>query len=74
MKSIRHALDTAGAVIDALGGTKKVAELCGIGLPAVSVWRAEGFPTARHFQISEECKRRRIKVDRPAVFVAPSPR
>jgi len=33
--------------IDALGGTNKVAELCGVSPQAVSQWRTDGMPQAR---------------------------
>lgn len=59
---------TAGEVIDALGGTKKVAELLKISQPSVSAWRVDGFPQGRHYQVSEICKRRRIRVNRALVF------
>lgn len=31
-------------VIDALGGTKKVADLCGVKPPSVSEWKRKGMP------------------------------
>ena len=35
------------ALIDKLGGTSKVAELCGITTGAVSQWRTNGIPAYR---------------------------
>ena len=35
------------AVIDALGGTVRVAELFGIAHPSVSQWKVKGIPEAR---------------------------
>lgn len=35
------------AIIDALGGTGKVAELCEVTPGGVSIWRKEGIPRAR---------------------------
>lgn len=34
-------------IIDALGGTSKVAEICEVTTGAVSQWRADGIPAAR---------------------------
>ena len=36
-----------GKLIDALGGTSEVAELCGITTGAVSQWRTNGIPSYR---------------------------
>ncbi len=44
-------LITASAVIDALGGNKAVAKLFGINESAVSMWRSDGIPIARRFEI-----------------------
>lgn len=33
-------------IIDALGGTAKVSQLCGIRMPSVSSWRNKGIPKA----------------------------
>jgi hypothetical protein len=35
-------LGTIDSVIEALGGSAKVAELCGVGISAVSNWRKRG--------------------------------
>ena len=34
-------------LIDALGGTFKVSQLCEISMPAVSQWRVKGIPKAQ---------------------------
>jgi len=36
----------ANTLIDALGGTSKVAEMCGLTTGAVSQWRTNGVPKA----------------------------
>jgi hypothetical protein len=38
---------THSEIIDALGGTSKVAELCEVTTGAVSQWRDDGIPRAR---------------------------
>lgn len=38
---------TPSQLIDALGGTFKVAEICGVSAPSVSAWRLRGMPKAR---------------------------
>lgn len=43
-------------VIDLLGGTGTVAALCGVGASAVSMWRHDGIPAARRWQIAEALK------------------
>ena len=35
---------TASEIIDAIGGTKVVAEFCEISQPSVSIWRRTGIP------------------------------
>ena len=49
----------ANTIIDALGGTKKVAELCRVSAPSVSEWRRVGIPDARLMY---------LQVVRPDVF------
>jgi hypothetical protein len=34
----------ASALIDTLGGTKRVAALCGVQAPSISLWRKRGIP------------------------------
>lgn len=46
-------------IIDALGGTAKVAMLCRVSMAAVSQWRADGIPQAR---------RMFLELARPDVF------
>lgn len=46
-------------VIDALGGTNKVAEICNVRPPSVSEWRRKGIPAAR---------RQFLQLLRPEVF------
>lgn len=49
-------------IIDALGGTGAVAELCNVQPPSVSQWRTSGIPSARLMF---------LKAVRPDVFAAP---
>lgn len=48
-------------LIDKLGGTAAVAELCEVTLSAVSQWRTEGIPKARLMF---------LKAVRPEIFIA----
>lgn len=41
----------ANRIIDAMGGTSKVAEIFGITTGAVSQWREDGIPDSRMFSI-----------------------
>ncbi|WP_085987418.1 hypothetical protein [Pseudomonas alabamensis] len=49
------------AIIDALGGTFRVAELCEVRPPSVSDWKKHGIPRARMMF---------LRVARPEVFKA----
>lgn len=40
-------MTTPSKIIDALGGSSKVAELCEVTPSAVSQWREDGIPKAR---------------------------
>lgn len=51
-------------IIDKLGGTSKVAELCEVTTGAVSQWREDGIPRARVLF---------LKAIRPDVFDEPEP-
>ena len=48
-------LSSADDVIDALGGTKKVAQLLDVGASSVSNYRKSGFPARTHFVLSKIC-------------------
>lgn len=50
---------TPSEIIDALGGTFRVAELCEVKPPSVSDWRKHGIPRARLMF---------LRVARPEVF------
>lgn len=52
-------MDNANLIIDELGGTGAVAELCDVTTGAVSQWRNDGIPRARLMF---------LKVKRPGVF------
>jgi len=56
---------TASDIIDRLGGTGAVAELCRINPAAVSSWRRKGIPPAREMY---------LRVIRPDAFKAPRKR
>lgn len=48
-------------IIDALGGTHRVAELCEVRPPSVSEWRRRGIPRARMMF---------LRIARPEIFAA----
>lgn len=52
--------ETANKIIDALGGTNKVAAIFKIGAPSVSDWRKYGIPRARMMYL-EVAKRKLLK-------------
>lgn len=58
----RRRLSSAADVIDALGGTKAVAELLGVGQSSVSNYRKQGFPARSHFILSKLCAERGLDV------------
>lgn len=61
-------LRTPRDIIDALGGTAAVADLFGVGLPAVSNWAArDSIPPRYATAISAALKKKRMVAD-PAVF------
>ncbi len=49
------------AIIEALGGTSRVAELCEVRPPSVSDWKKYGIPRARMMF---------LRIARPEVFIA----
>jgi len=51
----------ASVIIEALGGTYRVAELCEVRPPSVSDWKKHGIPRARMMF---------LKIARPEVFKA----
>ena len=56
---------TDSEIIDQLGGTAKVAELCEVSPPAVSQWREQGIPNSRLMF---------LRLARPDVFPKPPKR
>jgi hypothetical protein len=55
----RAMLGSVDEIVDAVGGCSKAASLCGVGLSAVSNWKAVGFIPPRHFfAFAEEIGRR----------------
>jgi ATP phosphoribosyltransferase regulatory subunit len=55
-------LSSASGVIDALGGTKTVADILGVGQSSVSNYRKLGFPARSHFILSKLCAERGLDV------------
>ncbi len=55
-------LETVTQIIDALGGTKALAEKLGVGASAVSNYRKTGFPPRIHYQLAQICKQQNISV------------
>jgi len=55
-------LTTANAVIDALGGTKAVADLLSVGASSVSNYRRLGFPARAYFRLAKACQARGLDV------------
>jgi len=51
---------TPDSVIDALGGTKAVADALSLSKPAVSVWRTRGIPSKRLLSLSRLASERGI--------------
>ena len=47
MKLINTETPSASEIIDRIGGTAAVAELCEVKSPSVSEWRHKGIPKAR---------------------------
>jgi DNA-binding transcriptional regulator YdaS (Cro superfamily) len=54
--------EKAVRVIDALGGTQAVADICGVKPPSVSEWKRRGIPPARE---------QYLRLLRPAAFKQP---
>ena len=65
-------LETAAQIIDALGGTKKVAAFLGVGPSAVSNYRKQGFPERAYYKLARLCDERGLNVS-PALFGNPPP-
>lgn len=61
-KDLALRLSSAAAVIDALGGTKAVADLLDVGQSSVSNYRKLGFPARTHFALSKICAERGLNV------------
>ncbi len=60
---------TVDGLVEALGGTVKVAEWAGTKHTAVSNWRSDGFiPPGWHLRLLVECWRRGVVVDTVKVF------
>ncbi len=56
-------LKTASQIIDALGGTQKVAEICGVGASAISNYRQNGFPAKQHYVLAKACEDASLTID-----------
>lgn len=60
---------TVDDLVEALGGTKAVAEWAIVSPSAVSHWRSEGkIPRGWHLELYAECLRRKLSIDTGAVF------
>ena len=64
-------LTSPAEIIDALGGTKKVAEMLGVGASAISNYRRDGFPAAKHYALAKACEASGLAIDE-GVFGGPS--
>jgi len=53
---------TPPQIIEALGGTAKVAQLCGLSYNAVHNWRSRGIPRAWMHKVEAECKRAKVTI------------
>lgn len=58
-------MDDPSKIIDELGGTAKVADLCEVSMAAVSQWRMDGIPKPRLMF---------LRLARPDVFGTPKRR
>ena len=56
-------LTSPADIIDALGGTKKVAEMLGVGASAISNYRRDGFPAAKHYALAKACEASGLPID-----------
>ena len=56
-------LTSPAEIIDALGGTKKVAEMLGVGASAISNYRRDGFPAAKHYALAKACEASGLSID-----------
>ena len=61
-------LRTIDEVLEALGGPAKVADLCGVGVSAVSNWKSRGCIASGKFLVITEALRAIGKTVDPAVF------
>ena len=56
-------LTSPAEIIDALGGTKKVAEMLGVGASAISNYRRDEFPAAKHYALAKACEASGLAID-----------
>ncbi len=56
-------LTSPAEIIDALGGTKKVAEMLGVGASAISNYHRDGFPAAKHYALAKACEASGLAID-----------
>lgn len=61
-------LGTIDSVVEALGGSAKVAELCGVGISAVSNWRKRGRISKGSFLLVRDALAARNLEVSPEVF------
>ncbi|MGC6476188.1 MAG: ATP phosphoribosyltransferase regulatory subunit [Parvibaculales bacterium] len=60
-------LKTTSEIIDALGGTQALAKRLGVGPSAISNYRKNGFPAAKHYALAKACQAQGLQVDE-AIF------
>lgn len=56
-------LKTTSDIIDALGGTQALAKMLGVGASAISNYRKNGFPAAKHYALAKACEAQGLHVD-----------
>ena len=66
-------LTSPAEIIDALGGTKKVAEMLGVGASAISNYRRDGFPAAKHYALAKACEASGLAIDEGVLAAHPPP-
>ena len=66
-------LTSPAEIIDALGGTKKVAEMLGVGASAISNYRRDGFPAAKHYALAKACEASGLAIDDRVFGGPPTP-
>lgn len=66
-KRIRLRSDLSKVIVNDLGGTSKVAEMCGLAPSTVSEWKSEGLPKAWVLYLRERFKDKLPVMEHPEV-------